>query len=235
MVTLYYRDPDSNLSNQLQLQSAFRTAARVAGASVELRPIGQRQRFATTLRQQTTSFALMPSWFKTGKRRALLVAQRKGQTTFRHVVLVKEGAAPSSGAAQIAGAVDGEYWKKVTAGNVPGSLKGARFIQVPKHLDGIMALSYGQVRYVIVPSTVLLMVRQQFPALLAGTTAFYETEPLSHLSLYAIGNVTRSSTAVTEFLLGLSKKREGRKLLGLLGFDSWVGATGRTSRPGKSL
>ncbi len=236
VTTIFYRDPDSSLSNAVQVRSAFSAAARALGVNLEVRPISQRRRFVTAVQGAKGGFALMPSWFRLSRSasaRPLLVARRKGQTTFQHIVLAKKGAsAGAGGAIQVAGALDSDYWKQL-ASAAPAELKGGRFIQVPKQLDGIMALSYGQVQYCVLPSDAVQTIREQFPALLKDVTVFHETGPRPNLTLFAVGAAdTAAEKKVRSFFKKLGDKKEGRKLLKLLGFDGWTPAAKRSSRAG---
>jgi hypothetical protein len=226
ITTVYYRDPDATISNLSEIRKAFNAAAREQGVNIEVRPISQHRRFVSAIGGVQNGFVLMPSWIRFSRKvnlQTLLVGQRSGKTTFTHVVLQKENAPQTSGQIQIAGVVDSEYWDRVTAGNAPSQLKAGRFIEVPKHLDGIMALSYGQVRYAILPNVAVQTIRKEVPALLKGIVVLYETEPQTNLSLFSIGaQDATQKQKVTRFCANLAQKKRGRVLLKLLGYDTLI-------------
>lgn len=220
---LFFFSPDWGPGNLNTLAEAADRALSASGLDLRFQAFARYEDLATQLSSARPALVLVPHWVaaahgKDLQLEPLLRPTRSGRDTY-HKVLMTKGRAAS-----LADLVDSTIAAAAhPAGppDIPGlDSSRARIIPVPKDIDALLALSFGQVDAALVTRAQFEILSQVNPR---GTSDLWEvarTRDVPLPRLYGTRHVDPSrARKLAVGIASLGSTPEGRHLINLLGFD----------------
>ena len=230
-VRLFYFSPDFSPGNLSVLTQAADAYFRESNADARFQAFVRFEDFEREVAAQKPEFVVVPDWANGTdclgvELRALAKPQRSGESTGRKALVARPKVR------SIADIPEGSIAATVTpSGAMPGSAldrirrehPGVRIIPVPKEIDALLAVAFGQVDAAFVSSGQFGLLAGVSPKLgndleeigYAESTPF----PMIYATAYATSEqVDDVRTAVS----GVAGTGTGKRLIGLLGYDEWV-------------
>lgn len=236
--TIAYFDPDANYSAIETIMGLFNRFLASSGLQgLSLQPVQSVERFEELLRARETRFALVSAAYvkaATGQLlRPLLVPTHGGEVFYSKALFdTRQGTATSKSldgktiAVTLAGG-DPHVGIKTVLGRLKNegvSVEGCRIIPVPKDLDALLALSFGQVDAALVAPLSVEVMRRINPAAVKRLRKLHEAKPVLRPPLCQVAERPSSGEvrALLEALGKMARNELGRKALDFLGIDGWV-------------
>lgn len=188
------------------------------------------------LHDEHVHFAMVPAEFLHSQGKGynlvpLLVPTMGGDAYYRKLLVDNDG--PEGRNLQGKGIAASGMAGKSDAARIADELEalgvvGARIVTVPKDIDALLALSFGQVDAALVAPVSIDVLRQVNPQITQRLRTLAETNKILRSPLCAVAG--RPSAAQTAALLkavnSMADLPEGRELMGRLAIDGWIKAEG---------
>jgi hypothetical protein len=235
---LFFYSPDFSPGNFSVLTQAVDTYLREAGIETQFQAFVRFEDFRRELAAQHPDFIVVPDWAATpaclGSQPVPLARPvRGGESVGRKALIAR------STVARIADLRHASIAATVPPGGTPigsglyrirSEHPGVRIIQVPKEIDALLAVAFGQVDAAYVSTRQFDMFANVNPKL-GGTLkeiGYAETTPFP--LIYATASADPDEIAgIRKALAGVSAFGTGKRLVGLLGYDGWVVLEGSTT------
>jgi len=229
----YFYSPDWRPPDLGRLASAVETSLANGGVRTTFQAFTRYEDFERHLADKAPVFLIAPAWIAkaaAGSRLGLTVVvrpQRRGRTGYRKALMSRpgidsiDGLARGSVAATLHATSDGAAASVLSPFNLdPNS---ARVVPVPKDVDALLALSFGQVDGALVTSEQYDQLALSNPAEASRlrVLAFSPEVPLPPVFASA-GADPQATARLRERLLHLAEDPDGASALALLGFDGFV-------------
>ncbi len=239
---LFFYSPEFAPANLGVLQSSVEGYMRVRNVPVRFQAFARFEDLRTEFSKREVAFAVLPPWIAEHEclgRTLTAIAEpvRNGSSLDRKVVVVSRRTAQDLRTATIA--VSGPRGR--TAGPPPllakfvASYPRVKIISVPKDVDALLAVSFGQVEAAFVSSAQFETLARINPAMTATLEETGYTAESPFPKLYATDAATPEHVArARQAAVAMGESKEGKRLLRLLGYDRWRAVDGndRTmSRP----
>jgi ABC-type phosphate/phosphonate transport system substrate-binding protein len=230
LVVLY--NPDANPQALVNVTPWFNEYLHSAGYAVQ--PVKDRKTLEQLLGEPHVHFAMVSSAYlsqTTGRFTPLLVPSSKGSVHFRKQLLDRgRGPLGELSKANIAVTSTGESLATMSVSLFAQlrlekvQVEGAHLIPVSKDIDGLLALSFGQVDAAVVAPSSLEILKRINPSAAASLREVARSEPILHAPFCAVnGRVTEEARArMVELLKQMEADENGRRIIHTLGFERWV-------------
>lgn len=233
-VLFYFFSPDWRPPDLGRLTVAVEDALAVGGMRVSFQAFTRYEDFERQLSEKTPAFLLAPAWVQRASggfaRLGLTVVARpvrRGSSVYRKALMTGPGMdsiddlARGSIAATLHSMGEGSTEPVLDAFHLDP--RSARVVAVPKDVDALLALSFGQVDGALVTSEQYDQLALSNPAEAARlhVLAFTPEVPLPPVFACA-GTGTGEADRLRDRLLHLGESPDGAAVLALLGFDGFV-------------
>jgi ABC-type amino acid transport substrate-binding protein len=228
---LFFFSPDFSPGNLSILTQAVDAYFREAGTETRFQAFVRFEDFRRELAAQQPDFIVVPDWAATPACLGfdlvpLAKPVRGGESVGRKALIAR------SGVRSIAELRNASVAATVPpAGSAPGSgldrirreNPGVRIIQVPKEIDALLAVAFGQVDAAYVSTRQFDMFANVNPKLGTTLTEIGYAETMPFPLIYSTANADADEIALLrKAIAGVSTTGTGKRLVGLLGYDGWV-------------
>ncbi|HET9062646.1 MAG TPA: PhnD/SsuA/transferrin family substrate-binding protein [Candidatus Binatia bacterium] len=240
---LFFFSPDFSPGNLSVLTQAVDAYLREAGTETRFQAFVRFEDFRREVAAQRPDFIVVPDWAATpacvGSELVPLARPIRGGESFGRKALIARAGIRSLAElrnASIAATVP-------PGGSPPGSgldrirreQPGIRIIQVPKEIDALLAVAFGQVDAAYVSTRQFDMFAGVNPKLGTELKEIGYAEAMPFPLIYATANadadeITQLRNAIAE----VSTSGTGKRLVGLLGYDGWVVVDEASTEPSGS-
>jgi hypothetical protein len=220
-VKVYLYSPEINSNNFKSLKVSFDTYLSAYG-NYELQPFSDKNTFEKYLKKRN-SVVIISSWHyreiaKKYNLNAVLVAQKKGSTTNRKI-LVGQKNIPLKGV--ITSAYDEEYTHELLTGITKSNLKEFTVLRVPKEIDALMSVGFGMSKFALVSNDSFLYLQAVNPQLVKDLKIYYESEPEYRMFL-ACSDIDQEENKLISIFKEMDLSENGKNILNLIGVDKLV-------------
>lgn len=233
----YFFSPDWRPPDLGRLTAAFEQATAAGGVPVSFQAFTRYEDFARQVAEQPPDFLIAPAWMEGESGRSVGIALvpiahplRHGKATYRKALMTKPGIdsiddlARGSIAATLYAMGDGSPGAVLGAFHLAAD--SAKVVPVPKDVDALLALSFGQVDAALVTSEQYDLLAKSNPSEAGRLRVLAFTPEIRLPPVFACGERDPGLTErLAHVLLGFGETREGPAVLALLGFDRFVAET----------
>ncbi len=230
-VRLFYFSPDFSPGNLSVLTQAADAYFRESDADTRFQAFVRFQDFEREVLAQKPEFVVVPDWANGTEclgveLRALAKPRRGGESSGRKALIAKPKVrgiadiAEGSIAATVApsGAPAGSALQKLQREH-----PGVRIISVPKEIDALLAVAFGQVDAAYVSTGQFGLLAGVNPKLGNDLKEIGYAESTPFPMIYATAHASDEQVdAVRTAVAAISTTGTGKRLIGLLGYDEWV-------------
>ncbi len=224
--TLYFYSAETSINNFQLLKLEFDSYFAPIGPYA-MQPVRKTKDFESVILAKTDAVFLLSGWHFANIRRQIelkpvLVGQVKGKSTQRVVLYTKsaiKNLADLSGQT-ITAAMSADYARNLLedmASN-PEDTKSIRILNVPKDLDALTAVFWGEAQGALVSEHSLVKLPTNQAAQLKAVAVGRETLLPTLAVLESAGPET---TALVKAIEKMNSDPEGRKRLKMIGLDGW--------------
>ena len=238
---LYFFSPDWRPPDLGKLTAAVETAFSAAGVPVSFQAFTRYEDFERQVREAPPEFLIAPAWL-TGPAIApglalSVIAQplHHGKSTYRKALMARPGIdsiadlAHGSIAATVHSMSNGS--PEAVLGAFHLAADSARIVPVPKDVDALLALSFGQVDAALVTSQEYQQLARTSPAEAERLRVLAFSPEVGLPPVFASGEAAPAlAERVRAVLVRLRDVTDGASVLSMLGFDRFVADAGATAR-----
>jgi ABC-type amino acid transport substrate-binding protein len=228
---LFFYSPDFSPGNLSVLTQAVDAYLREAGTETRFQAFVRFEDFRREVAAQRPDFIVVPNWAATpaciGSDLVPLARPVRGGESFGRKALIARSAIRS-----IAELRNASIAATVPPGGSPtGSgldrvrreQPGVRIIQVPKEIDALLAVAFGQVDAAYVSTRQFDMFAGVNPKLGTELKEIGYAETMPFPLIYATADADPDEISrLRSAIAGVSTSGTGKRLVGLLGYDGWV-------------
>lgn len=241
--TLFFFSPDFSPGNLSVLTQAVDAYLREAGTETRFQAFVRFEDFRREVAAQRPDFIVVPDWAATraciGSELVPLARPIRGGESFGRKALIARPGVRSLAElrnASIAATVP-------PGGSATGSgldrirreQPGVRIIQVPKEIDALLAVAFGQVDAAYVSTRQFDMFAGVNPKLGTELKEIGYAEAMPFPLIYATANADAAEiTQLRKAIAEVSTSGTGKRLVGLLGYDGWVVLDEASKEPNRS-
>jgi ABC-type amino acid transport substrate-binding protein len=230
-VRLFYFSPDFSPGNLSVLTQAADAYFRESKAEARFQAFVRFEDFEREVAAQKPEFVVVPDWANGTdclgiELSALAKPQRGGESTGRKALVARPKVR------SVADIPEGSIAATVTpSGVTPGSAleriqrehPGVRIISVPKEIDALLAVAFGQVDAAFVSTGQFGLLAGVSPKLGADLKEIGYSESTPFPMIYATAYATTEQIDdVRTAVSNVASTGSGKRLIGLLGYDEWV-------------
>jgi ABC-type amino acid transport substrate-binding protein len=237
---LFY-SPEFGPGNLGLLTQAAENYFTKSGLSLEFQPFARYEDFRNEVAKRHPPFVIAPHWIEHGEalgiRLTPLVEPIRGGERFDCKALMA-GPTIQRAADMENGSVAATLPSPPRQQVYPALRKlriehpGVRVIPVPKDVDALLAVGFGQVDAAFVSIAQLEMLRRVNPNLTRQLHEIGYTEQIPYPRIYATEYASaEQSQRLVAAMLGATATPEGRRLTSILGYDRWQAAGDGTNAP----
>ncbi|MEL6546338.1 MAG: PhnD/SsuA/transferrin family substrate-binding protein [Myxococcota bacterium] len=224
-------DPQANVQQMIGATRSLVEHFAQSGIVLSVQPVANVETFNTVVKE--SELALVADSY--GSRREyklspLFVASRSGKTSYQQRFYA--GPKAEQELTTVAMVVPTEELESARAAlrGIAGKqlAKRWRIIRVPKDIDALLAVAFGQVDACVASETGVQVLTQINPGAIQALKELGRLEPTPLPSLCAREGLSREKiAAVRQAVEGLTNSKPGRQAMAQLGFDGWVKKGGR--------
>jgi len=228
---LFFFSPDFSPGNLSVLTQAVDAYLREAGVETTFQAFVRFEDFRRELAAQQPDFVVVPDWAATpaclGSALVPLARPVRGGESVGRKALIAQ-----SSVGNIAELRNASVAATVPPGGTPSGSSldrirrehpGVRIIQVPKEIDGLLAVAFGQVDAAYVSTRQFDMFASVNPKLGSTLKEIGYAETMPFPLIYATANADADEIAsLRKAIAGVATSGTGKRLVGLLGYDGWV-------------
>ncbi len=230
---LFVFSPDWRPADLGRLGATLEDAGTSGGLELSVQGFARYEDFESQVAEKKPDFLIAPAWIETGSepgfracRKVLARGSRLGRTTYRKALLAKAGIATPGALTHRSIAAT-----QNTLGPGPGSEileafhlddKSAKVVGVPKDVDALLALRFGQADAALVTGREYEAFAKSNPAEAAGLEVLGFSPETGLPPVYACASAAEPATMrMTALLPRLAESQAGRESLALLGLDAF--------------
>ena len=223
-------DPGANQFDIQALSGAFSRFLEHVDADISFQVVRDANALNTMLHDSQVQFVMVNSEFVRtyGDGLAPLMVPTVGGDAYYRKLLIDTGKTLNKNlrgkgvaASWVAGNRDSS---RVTAELASIGVAGARLIAVPKDIDALLALSFGQVDAALVTPSSVEVLRQVNPQVASSFRVIAETKKILRSPVCVVGGRPSSQqvASMVKALTTMSSQSDGRDLMRRLAFDGWT-------------
>ncbi len=228
---LLYFDPDANHQAIVAIQNIVSSYLQARGVTLVFQPVQRRAKFNELLSGGKPMAAIVASTvlkdIKPNRLRILLVPTSGGSMYYRKR-LVDRSVSGSFVGKTIATAMSDSsaesQQRALQDFRKAGVLPNVTLIPVAKDIDGLLALSFGQVDGAVVTQSSIDVLKRLNPAAAANIRIVYETSDILRSPLVSFGLSTEYEKKLTDAFADMARDPRGLQALQIMGFDGWAPA-----------
>jgi len=228
---LFFFSPDFSPGNLSVLTQAVDAYLREAGTETRFQAFVRFEDFRREVAAQRPDFIVVPDWAATPaclgfELTPLAKPVRGGESVGRKALIAR------SSVGSLADLRNASIAATVPPGGSPNGSgldrirreqPGVRIIQVPKEIDALLAVAFGQVDAAYVSTRQFDMFAGVNPKLGTELKEIGYAEAMPFPLIYATANADSTEIAqIRKAVAGVSTSGTGKRLVGLLGYDGWV-------------
>jgi len=228
---LFFFSPDFSPGNLSILTQAVDAYLREAGTDTDFQAFVRFEDFRREVAAQQPDFVVVPDWAATrgcvGIDLIPLAKPVRGGESFGRKALIARPEVRSltelRNASIAATLPPGGSPAGSGLDRIRRQQPGVRIIQVPKEIDALLAVAFGQVDAAYVSTRQFDMFAGVNPKLGSGLKEIGYAENMPFPLIYATANADTAEIAqLQKAIAGVSTSGTGKRLVGLLGYDGWV-------------
>lgn len=228
---LFFFSPDFSPGNLSILTQAVDAYLREAGTDTDFQAFVRFEDFRREVAAQQPDFVIVPDWAATrtcvGIDLIPLAQPVRGGESFGRKALIArpevKTLAELRNASIAATLPPGGSPAGSGLDRIRRQQPGVRIIRVPKEIDALLAVAFGQVDAAYVSTRQFDMFAGVNPKLGSGLKEIGYAENMPFPLIYATANADTTETAqLQKAIAGVSTSGTGKRLVGLLGYDGWV-------------
>ncbi|RMD84373.1 MAG: hypothetical protein D6815_04345 [Candidatus Dadabacteria bacterium] len=226
LVDVFFYSPEFVPKNLAVLRETAERYFKEQELPVRFQPFARYRDMEVEFARRTVAFALVPPWVLDQScfgRTFFLLAEpvRAGSTLDRKTVVASRGAQElKTGTIAVSGPTS-HVREKLLAGFLATHPR-LRLLTVPKDLDALLAVSFGQVEAAFVSSAQLQALGEINPALTASLVEIGYAVETPFPRFYATDHADDAAVHLMLVALEAMQRREsGRRLLAVLGYEHW--------------
>ncbi len=226
---LFFYSPEFAPANLGILQTSVEAYLKARHLTAHFQAFARYEDLRSEFAKRQVSFAILPPWIAERQclgRSLTAIAEpvRNGSSLDRKILVASKHAAGNLRSASVA--VSGPRGLGGAAppllGEFVSSHPKARIINVPKDVDALLAVSFGQVEAAFVSSAQFETLARINPAMTAMLEETGYTAESPFPRLYATDAATAQRIAeMTEAAVSMGESDDGKRLLRLMGYDQW--------------
>jgi hypothetical protein len=222
---LFY-DPDANYTDMAAISTAFASVLDRLDDGWSFQAVQQRESFEMLANRTDAEFAFVASaYLRSGpaiKLAPLLVPSSQGDIYYRKQLVGKGSASAHDLVGKniaVSGPADDAAMRELSVLGVSNPL----LLAVPKDVDALMALYFGQADGALVTPSSIEVFRRVNPKAVAAFRVVLETKKILRSPFCALDHASKESQAtIIRALQHLADTPEGRSVMRYIAFDSWV-------------
>lgn len=229
--SLFFFSPDFSPGNLSVLKQAAEAYLREAGLDARFQAFVRFEDFQREFRSQRPLFVVVPEWASTAaclgaQARPIARPVRGGETSGRKALVaplaVKSVRAIASGSVAATvpagGGPTGSGLERLRREN-----PRIRIIPVPKDIDALLAVAFGQVDAAYVSTRQFAMFAAANPKLGSGLREIGYAQPMPFPMIYAGADTNADDVEKMRAAANnVSQSGTGKRLMALLGYDGWM-------------
>jgi hypothetical protein len=230
-VLLY--DPDANLSDIVEIAAAFSRYLQRTGENWTFQAVQQRDAFEALLKQPSSEYAIVSAAYLRASSEfnmtPLLVPSHRGDVYYRkQLVTSKKVEARSLSGRNIAVSGAGDErsaeTQAVLAELARAGVDKPLLVSLPKDIDALMALYFGQADAALVVPNSIEVMRRITPKAVASLEVLHETHKMLRSPLCAVGknSASRQKEFLVQYLQGMAADPDGKEIMRRMAFDAWA-------------
>lgn len=235
---LYFFSPDWRPPDLGKLAASVEQALDAGGLTVSFQAFTRYEDFERQVVEKPPVFMIAPAWLDgpAGRRLGLSLTAiahplRHGKSTYRKALMTRPGIdsidelARGSVAATLYSMGDGSPQAVLGAFHLGGD--SAKVVPVPKDVDALLALSFGQVDAALVTSEQYEVLAQTSPIEAERLRVLAFSPEVKLPPVFACGGADEAlRRRLRDLLVKLQEVPDGATVLQLLGFDRFIATTG---------
>jgi hypothetical protein len=224
-------DPDTNHGDIVAITAAFNKFLAGIEEGTTFQAVQKPEAFVSLAKDEQSKFAIVSSAYlsaKDVKLTPLLIPSLHGDIYYRKVLLSSTQMASSkdlrSKNVAVTGAGNPTLAKRTQDELNDAGVTGAMLINVPKDVDALLALYFGQVDAALVAPASIEVLKRVNPSAVTSLKVLLETKKILRSPLCVISDRADSQEAqkmLTAFK-GIAGTPQGRDLMRHMAIDSWV-------------
>jgi ABC-type amino acid transport substrate-binding protein len=228
---LFFFSPDFSPGNLSILTQAVDAYLREAGAQTRFQAFVRFEDFRREVAAQRPDFIVVPDWAATPaclgfELVPLAKPVRGGESVGRKALIARtsiRGISDLRNASIAATVPPGGSPAGSGLDRIRREQPGVRIIQVPKEIDALLAVAFGQVDAAYVSTRQFDMFAGVNPKLGTELKEIGYAETMPFPMIYATASADDAEIAqIRKAISGVSTSGTGKRLVGLLGYDGWV-------------
>ncbi|HET6346153.1 MAG TPA: PhnD/SsuA/transferrin family substrate-binding protein [Myxococcota bacterium] len=230
-VLLY--DPDANLSDIVEIAAAFSRYLQRTGENWTFQAVQRRDTFEALLKEPGSEYAIVSAAYLRTAAEAnmtpLLVPADHGDVYYRKqlVTAAKVDARALSGrniAVSGAGDERSAETQAVLADLARAGVAKPLLVSLPKDIDALMALYFGQVDAALVVPHSIEVMRRISPKAVASLEVLHETRKMLRSPLCVVGKISgdKQKEPLVQYLQGMAADPDGKEIMRRMAFDAWM-------------
>jgi ABC-type amino acid transport substrate-binding protein len=226
--TLYFYSPEFGPSNLSVLTQAVDTFFDDAGLDVQFQPFARLEDFRRKIDTHPPTFLIAPEWAARSEcfdeqLTAIVQPTRSGLTSGRRALMagpsVQSAQQIANGSVAAAVAKAGSDLEDISMGHFRADYPTVNIIPVPKDIDALLAVGFGQVDAAFVSLAQFKMLERVNPNLTANLHEIGYSQKSPFPRLYATARATNEASDMIAAAFGKIRDASGRHMFSILGFD----------------